>query len=542
MKRSLLSETSRALALPSPIPEENGIALSRTESYLVTDAVRLNVRRRYSRQCSSPDVPRTGITSLRLRRDPLRDFGYRYDIVGEAFGLGGFAKVFQVRDKYTGELRAAKRVPKDQISDNGLLRRELEMLLTLDHPHVIRLFEWFEIPDSIWMIQEFCTGGEVSEIVGKCTSREALKVIRQILLGLAYLDDRGVVHGDIKLENCMFQSREPESVVKIIDFGLSGLSRGNPASPSVSPSSPNSDVTGKTGTLLYMSPELLSSLSPSNTLRRITSKCDMWAVGIIAHILLTGDHPFWDRSEPFDETLMYSEISRRRVEVSKIDSEEAGDLVSHLLDTNSASRYSAQQALLHPCMRASAFLGSDVHSQLLSNLRSFKRFRPLARVVLTIIAYQSADRTNSALREVFSLLDTDMNGVLSKIEIIDGMTRLGLLIPSDIDVILDSIDADHSGEVDFTEFIAAGMSADQVRNSWASDQAFAWFTQSKIGFIALSDLEAVVGPAEASSVMATYGQAGVLTRSGFRSFIDDVAKIKAEAILPEPDYHVAPLS
>lgn len=423
-----------------------------------------------------------------------------------------------MRDQYTGELRAAKRVPKDQISDNGLLRRELEMLLTLDHPHVIRLFEWFETPDSIWMIQEFCTGGEVSEIVGKCTSREALKVIRQILLGLAYLHDRGVVHRDIKLENCMFQSREPDSVVKIIDFGLSGLSRVNPASPSVSPSSPKSNVTGKTGTLLYMSPELLSSFSPSKTSRRITSKCDMWAVGIIAHILLTGDHPFWDRSEPFDETQMYSEISRRRVDVSTIDPEIAGDLVSNLLDTNSASRFTAQQALLHPCMRVSAFLGSDLHSQLLSNLRSFKRFRPLAKIVLTIIAYQSADETTSALREVFSLLDTDMNGVLSKAEIIDGMTRLGLLIPSDIDAILDSIDADHSGEVDFTEFIAAGMSADQVRNSSASDQAFAWFTQSKIGFIAPSDLEAVVDPAEASDVMTTYGQGGVLTRTGFRRF------------------------
>ena len=187
--------------------------------------------------------------------------------------------MFQVRDSNTGELRAAKRVPKDLVSDHTHLRRELELLLTLDHPNVVRLFEWFESKDYIWLIQELFTGGEALDLVGIATSREAFNVVRQILLGIAYLHDRGVIHRDMKLENCMFQIK----VVKIIDLGLSGIIpvHGGQMPPTLAPSTPV-----RAGTSLYFAPELLKTLS-------YTKKCDIWSVGILTFILLTGNHPFW---------------------------------------------------------------------------------------------------------------------------------------------------------------------------------------------------------------------------------------------------------
>ena len=537
LKRAEVSPTNGRLLYRPTVPEVTDgrapsprLVQTRYDSQLVTDAVRGTISNRYSQLPACPEESRTGITSLILRRDPFRDFGFRYEVMGEPCGTGGFSEVFRVRDLYTGEMRAAKRVPKDVISDNALLRRELEMLLTLDHPNVVRLFEWFETPDSIWLIQELCTGGEVLDMVGKCTSREGLRVVRQILLGLSYLHDRKVIHRDIKLENCMFQSREPNSIVKIIDFGLAGISRGmTGGTPELDSNNRGSSRTGKAGTGLYLAPELFSQSRTGRV--EYTTKCDMWSLGILTYILLTGEHPFWDKSSGvFDEPDMQRRIHTTPVYVSRIEPDSARDLLVRLLEVDPESRITARQALSHACMRVSAFLGSDLHSRLLSNLRSFRRFRPLERVVLTVLAYQSTDEATAALREVFSLLDTDMNGVLSKVEILTGMNRLGLIIPPDFDAILDSIDADHSGDVDFTEFIAAALSADQVRNSAVTDQCFAWFSQSKIGFVSQSDLEKVVGSEEALYAIGKYGLGGILNRAGFKRLIDDIAAIKQDGI------------
>ena len=491
----------------------------------ITDEVRVNVGRRLSLLAA----PRSesisgGITSLRLFRDPFRDIGYRYEIIGEALAHGGFADVFKVRDLYTNEIRAAKRVPKDQISDNSLLRRELELLLTLDHPNVVRLFEWFESTESIWLIQEMCTGGEVLSLVGNCTSREALNVTRQILLGLAYLHDRGVIHRDVKLENCMFQSAEKESVVKIIDFGLAGIVRQLVTPPEKRDGSRGAtpaSQTGRAGTAIYLAPEL----TISGKVIKYTPKCDMWSLGILMHILLTGEHPFWDKRTPFNDVAMMKRILEKPVDVHSISPETAADLVSKLLVVDVDSRLSAHEALMHPCMRVSAFLGSELHLKLMTNLRSYKRFRPIERVVLTILAYHSRD---DALREVFSLLDTDMNGVLSKQEIVTGMNRLGLMLPQDFDEILDSIDADGSGEIDFTEFIAAGLSADQVRDESLIDCAFGWLSSEHSGQISLKDLQAVVSSYDAESTIQQYASDGhvYLTRSDFSRLISDIAHIK----------------
>jgi calcium-dependent protein kinase len=181
-------------------------------------------------------------------------------------------------------------------------------------------------------------------------------------------------------------------------------------------------------------------------------------------------------------------------------------------------------------MRVSAFLGSPMHSQLMSNLRSFKDFRPLDRVILTLIAYHCHDETTATLREVFSLLDTDLNGVLSKEEIMVGMNRLGLTVPADFDEILDSIDADRSGEIDFTEFVAAGLGADQVRG--AANTAFSWLSDSRSGVITAADLEKVVDQEEAIRALTSYGYCGEISRDQFTSLIDDIARVKE---VEEPD-------
>ena len=537
---------ARRVSIPSndsPHPSEI-VRTPLSHDHQVTDAVRANVSKRKSRKSgfvALPElVPRSSdITSLKLLRDPSREIAHRYEILGEPFAVGGFAEVYECRDITTNEVRAAKRVPKDQVSDNILLRRELELLLTLDHPNIVRLFEWFETRESIWLIQELCSGGEILNLVDNCSSREALSVVRQVLLGLCYLHDRGVVHRDIKLENCMFQSsqndkRKSTGLVKIIDFGLAGVVRMPqliPLSPSSFSASNFHQLSNYAGTCLYLSPESVSGTCKEGF--ESLSKCDTWAMGVMTYILLTGQHPFWDKTQPLVEPDIRERIVSDSPDLSSIEPESAIDLVSQLVDKNPENRLSARQALNHPCMRASAFLGSNAHVRLLSHLRSFKAYSPLERVILTLIAYHSESFGGQSLREVFDLLDTDKNGVLSKIEIITGMRRLGFIIPPDIDAILDSIDTDGSGEIDYTEFIAAAIGPELVWNPTASELAFGWLTQSSPDSLAESDLCKVVDIGEAIRAIEQFGDPGTRTisRSGFTRLIQKIAKTKDESIL-----------
>ena len=553
-------------------PQAEIIRTPLSVDHQVSDAVMANVSRRKIAMVGGLMLPTpirqsSDITSLKMKRDPSREIGYRYEILGEPFAIGGFAEVYKCRDITTKELRVAKRVPKDQVSDNILLRRELELLLTLDHPNVVRLFEWFETRDSIWLIQELCSGGEILSLVENCTSREALGVIRQVLLGLSYLHDRGVVHRDIKLENCMFQSCTEKRfgpgspLVKIIDFGLAGVVRlpppqtlhHSPRPRSSSLSSLSHQLTNYAGTSLYISPESIANTCKEGVVESL-AKCDMWALGILAFILLTGQHPFWDKSQPFDEDVIRSKILVTDPDLSSIEPESAIEFVSVLLEKNPDRRFTARQALSHPCMRASAFLGSDAHVRLLSHLRSFKLYSPLERVVLTIIAYNSSSSETfggQSLRELFELLDTDRNGVLSKSEIFSGMRRLGFILAPDMEEIFDSIDTDGSGEIDYTEFIAAAIGPDLVRNPNASDLAFGWLTQASADSICESDLCLVVDTDEAHKALLEYGEPGgnnLITRTGFSRLIERIAKIKDESILvhskispPSPTSRTTPL-
>jgi calcium-dependent protein kinase len=312
--------------------------------------------------------------------------------------------------------------------------------------------------------------------------------------------------------------------VKIIDFGLAGIVRqlvSPPEKRGGSRGSTPASQTGRAGTAIYLAPELAT---PDGGIK-YTPKCDMWSLGILMHILLTGEHPFWDKRTPFKDFEMMKRILDKPVDIHSISPEAAGDLISKLLVVHIDSRLSAHEALMHPCMRVSAFLGSELHQKLMTNLRSYKRFRPIERVVLTILAYHSR---SDALREVFSLLDTDMNGVLSKQEIVTGMNRLGLMLPSDFDEILDSIDADGSGEIEFTEFMAAGLSADQVRDESLIDCAFGWLSSDNSGQISLKDLQAAVPSSEAELTIQKYASDGrlYLTRSDFSRLITDIASIK----------------
>lgn len=140
------------------------------------------------------------------------------------------------------------------------------------HPNVIELYDVFEDSNGVHLVLELCSGGELFDRIvaqEKYSEAEAAAVVHQIARGLEAIHGANIVHRDLKPENCLFLDSRKDSSLKIMDFGLSSVEEFT------------DPIVGLFGSIDYVSPEALSQ-------GKITNKSDMWSVGVILYILLSG--------------------------------------------------------------------------------------------------------------------------------------------------------------------------------------------------------------------------------------------------------------
>jgi calcium-dependent protein kinase len=117
-----------------------------------------------------------------------------------------------------------KIIPRNKIKNMNNVLQEIEILQRLDHPNVIRFYEYFIDSENVYIVTEICRGGELFDrIVEKefYKEHEAVIIFRQILRALNYIHSQGIAHRDLKPENFLLETKEDDSAMKIIDFGLS---------------------------------------------------------------------------------------------------------------------------------------------------------------------------------------------------------------------------------------------------------------------------------------------------------------------------------
>lgn len=148
-----------------------------------------------------------------------------YYEIGKKLGEGTYGVVFQARDIVSSELRAIKKLEKSKIKNPTRFKNELTALRTLDHPNIIKLFEVFEDETNIYLVQEFCSGGELFDHLAEQDHFDefyAASIFEQILKALWYCHKNKICHRDLKPENFMLSgSAEGPGTIKLIDFGLS---------------------------------------------------------------------------------------------------------------------------------------------------------------------------------------------------------------------------------------------------------------------------------------------------------------------------------
>ena len=243
---------------------------------------------------------------------------------------------------------AIKIIDKEDESFNlNDVSREIEVMRTIAHPHVLVLYEVYHSASSIQLVMELASSGELFDAIierGHFSETDAASVIRGLCSALSELHARKVVHRDLKAENLLMHHRagSSEPSVLVADFGL--------ARPM-----PSSGVMMTAcGSPVYTAPEVLMGDGYDST------ACDMWSVGVILYMLLCGYPPFW---APDDMTALFVAIMTAKYEFRSPEwdsiATEAKALIRGLLQLNPKQRLTAQQVLEHEWVKASPSTNLD---------------------------------------------------------------------------------------------------------------------------------------------------------------------------------------
>lgn len=206
---------------------------------------------------------------------------FDYYDVKESVGKGKFGTIKVGIHKKTGKKVAIKIMKKKQMTmqDIVLQKREIEILKICQHPSIIRLLDVFENQDYIYIVMEYCKGGDLFTFLEKrdftIPEEKARELAHSIATGIFYLHSFGIAHRDLKPENILMTDESDEAQPKLVDFGLSKIV------------GPNETCNDPFGTLSYVAPEVLLQ-------KPYDKSVDLWSLGVIVYLLLSGTLPFDD--------------------------------------------------------------------------------------------------------------------------------------------------------------------------------------------------------------------------------------------------------
>lgn len=238
---------------------------------------------------------------------------YKYfDFEPEPLGEGSYGVVYKATEKSTKEVRAIKQInlrdikggrkePLTALNESEIAEEskglynnflnELASLKLLDHPNIIKLYEVYEWENAIYLVQEFCDGGELFDYIveqGALDETVASDLFQQMVGAVIYCHKNRICHRDLKPENFMLCSHGDGWKVKLIDFGISRSYFRMDESMGVM------RMSSIAGTTPYMAPEVFR--------RNYSNSCDTWSLGVILYIMVAGYPPFEGYEEDDIET------------------------------------------------------------------------------------------------------------------------------------------------------------------------------------------------------------------------------------------------
>lgn len=308
------------------------------------------------------------------------EFAKSYEM-GEELGKGNFATVKKCREKSTGKDYAVKIMTITDDIEYGHIKKEIEILEKLHHPHVVEMKEIFETKsmrgkNMVYIVMELVTGGELfTKIVEKknFSEAEARDVTKTILETLVYAQSVGIAHRDLKPENILLKE-QGSMEVKITDWGLSKLYIPQDNKKTVQL------MQTMCGTPGYVAPEVLMR-------NGYGFSCDVWSAGIILYVMLCGYLPF----QSSDRNRLFKRIKRGEYKMASPYwddiSENAKDLVKQMLVVNPTARVTAAEALKHPWFAASkptAQINTQMHANFNNYMHAKKKWNHYIHTMMAL--------------------------------------------------------------------------------------------------------------------------------------------------------------
>mmetsp|Transcript_65444 Transcript_65444/g.182116 ORF Transcript_65444/g.182116 Transcript_65444/m.182116 type:complete len:705 (-) Transcript_65444:103-2217(-) len=357
--------------------------------------------------------------------------------------------------------------------------QERRILAQLEHPHIVKVFECFQEPTALHIVMELCSGGELyAQVVQRSLERRhnggfteviARELFKQMLLAITYLHAKRIVHRDVKTENFLLLgdvSTRDGRIVKLCDFGTA-----------IQLTDQHPRAMERIGTLSYTAPEIYAKEGADVI-------ADAWSLGVVLYVLLVGASPFRNSlEEPRDETV-------RRICSGHFDetrtgwrslSAESQAMVCDLLSVSEAARLSSSRALQHPWVTQRGALASSAGlsrkaedlscfaPQVIMHITRFLKLHPLQQLGVLVCAKVLPDADLFAISadtgipwyDLFFLLDADGDGRLCFKECAKGLHSLikpsAELTEDQLYVMAQGLDLDHSGGVDWIEWVALAL-------------------------------------------------------------------------------------
>jgi len=359
-------------------------------------------------------------------------------------------------------------VPKSN-TDVKEFEAEIRALTALDHPHIVKVVEYFEDKEDFYIVQEFCSGQDVCEYLMQAADKsgrgvpqqDASIILRQCLKAVIGCHSRGFVHRDLKPDNFMIDGTD--RTVKLIDFGFASRLQSQAEADEV------------VGTPDYLPPEMVHHKG------HYSGAVDIWSLGVVFWMLLTNEMLLdfeLDSVQKWRDKLKDGSYIKSRLSSTTLAhaSPDARDLLQKMLEVNPSNRISAKEALTHPFIEA--HWGEDLDGAKHSNLKwdfdrgiidKMRRFvaapviKKMALLCLAHIAPASESVGGAELserllvgRHLFRTVDADGDGTVTLAELTRVLRQENIDIPADLPELLDLCSGmgSGSGSVHFCDVMA----------------------------------------------------------------------------------------
>ena len=387
------------------------------------------------------------IITKNINSNPFDDY-----VVIKDIGSGTYSKVQLVQHKINLSIRAMKVIKKkkkkgtNQTNEHDVYK-EVNLLIKMDHPNIVKIFEFYNGEKEYYLIMEYCEGGELFDKIVKSnlTEIQCAYIMYQILSAVNYCHKMKIIHRDLKPENILIKKDEDGFYrVKVCDFGTSKAFKIGDTEKQL------------VGSAYYIAPEVIQ--------KKYNLKCDLWSCGVIMFVLLTKKPPFGGRN---DAIIMQNiQIGKYKEHLLDEYSPYAKELVALLLEKNIKKRINAEQALNHPWFDVfkckdilTDIQDKDTIKRFIENLKNYKRGSIIQETALAFLVhnYPDLDEVVNACK-LFGQIDKNGKGKITLNDFIEGLNKiLKKNMEEDAKKIFENLDEYSSGYLEYEMFIRAAI-------------------------------------------------------------------------------------